>query len=103
VPDVKESDSRLTILIYSLIGGITAAVIAYFITDAIVSSNPGPRTGDMAYSRGGYRLVYYVTALAGGVVFVIVRGVLGARANKQWIKDNLGPAAARVVSEKKAD
>jgi hypothetical protein len=101
VPDVMESDSRMKILIYSVLAGITAAAIAYFITDAIVSRDPGPRAGDMAYSRGGYKLVYYVTALAGGVVFLVVRGLLGARANKQWIKDNLGPAEARVVSDKK--
>lgn len=103
VPDVMESDSRLKILIYSLLAGIAAAAIAYFVTDAIVSSDPGPRTGDMEYSRGGYKLVYYMTALAGGVVFMVVRGVLGSLANKRWIKDNLGPAEARVVSDKKDD
>ncbi len=100
VPDVMESDSRMKILIYSLLAGIAAAAIAYFVTDAIVSRDPGPRTGDMAYSKGGYKLVYYMTALAGGVVFMVVRSVLGAFAHKRWVKDNLGPAEARVVSDK---
>ena len=77
----------MTRLIYALIAGVAAAVLAYFIADHIVRSDPGPRVGDMEYSRGGYRLVYYVTALAGGAMFVIVGGLLEGRAKKRWLQE----------------
>lgn len=86
-PDIIDEGGRMSRLIYALIAGAAAAALAYFVTDQIVRSDPGPRVGDMEYSRGGYRLVYYVTALAGGAAFFIVGGILEGRAKKRWLQE----------------
>lgn len=101
-PDLLDEGGRLRRLIYALIAGVTAAAIAYFVTDALVRTDPGPRFGDMEYSRGGYKLVFYTTALAGGLVFLVVGAVLETLAKKRWLKEQ-EIAAARVVKTNPRD
>jgi hypothetical protein len=86
VPDVMESDQRLKHLILALIAGITAAVIAYFICDAIAKPTPGPNVGGQ-YGQGAYKFVWYMTALAGGGIFMITLGLLSAAAKNKWKRE----------------
>ena len=86
-PDVMDSSGRLKRIIIALIAGVTAAAIAYVICDQMVASDPGPHYTEGTYSRGGYKFIGYMTALAGGVVFLITGGILEARAKKQWMRE----------------
>ena len=87
VPDVMDSSGRMKRLIYALIAGIAAAAIAYVICDKMVAADPGPHYTPGTYSRGGDKFIYYMTALAGGVVFLLTGGVLEMRAKKQWMRE----------------
>jgi bacteriorhodopsin len=86
VPDVMDSSGRMKRLIIGLIAGVTAAAIAYFVSDSMAKPTPGPSAGG-AYSHGAYKFVYYMTALAGGAVFIITTVVLETRAKKQWKRE----------------
>jgi len=96
VPDVMDSSGRMKRLIIGLIAGATAAAIAYFISDSMAKPAPGPSVS--AYSHGAYKFVYYMTALAGGAIFIITTVVLEARAKKQWKREQ-EIASARVVKK----
>jgi hypothetical protein len=85
-------------LIIALIAGATAAAIAYVICDHMVAADPGPHYTAGTYSRGGYRFIGYVTAFAGGAVFLITGGLLEGRAKKQWMREQ-EIAQARVLKK----
>jgi hypothetical protein len=87
VPDVMDSGGRMKRLLYALFAGATAAAIAYTICDQMVAADPGPHYTEGTYSRGGYKFIGYVTALAGGVMFLLVGGILEGRAKKQWMRE----------------
>jgi len=87
VPDVMDSSGRAKRLIYALIAGVAAAAIAYVVCDNMVAADPGPHLTPGSYSRGGYKFIGYMTALAGGVVFLVTGGVLEMRAKKQWMRE----------------
>ena len=92
----------MKILIYSVLAGIAAGAITYFIADSIVKPKPGSSVGG-SYAHGDYKFVWYFTAFVGGAAFLIVRGVLGHFANKAWVKNNLEGPEARLVRDKKPD
>lgn len=98
VPDVMDSSGRAKRLIYALIAGVTAAAIAYVICDQMVAAAPGPHYTEGTYSRGGYKFIGYVTALAGGAVFLLTGGILESRAKKQWMREQ-EIAHARVLKK----
>jgi len=77
--------------------GVTGGAGGYFIGDAMAKPAPGPNVGG-AYSHGAYKFVYYMTALAGGAVFIITTVVLESRAKKQWKREQ-EIASARVVKK----
>jgi hypothetical protein len=98
VPDVMDGGGRMKRLIYALIAGAAAAAIAYVICDQMVAADPGPHYAPGTYSRGGYKFIGYVTALAGGVVFLVTGGLLEGRAKKQWMREQ-EIAHARVLKK----
>lgn len=97
-PDVMDSSGRLKRIIIALIAGAAAAAIAYAICAQMVATDPGPHYGEGTYSRGGYKFIGYMTALAGGAVFLITGGILEARAKKQWMREQ-EIAHARVLKK----
>lgn len=80
----------------ALFFGAIGATIAYFICDGLAT--PDKQVG--AYqARGAYRFVFYVTALVGGIVFIVTMKLYKMWADKKY-RESLGPPAARVLERK---
>lgn len=88
-----EGPSPLKQLGASLLVGVAAAVITYMVTDAM--AKPAETVG--AYqSRGAYRFVFYMTALVGGVAFIVTMTIYKKLADRKYAA-SLGPPTAKVV------
>lgn len=88
-----EGPSPLKQLGVSLLFGVVAAVIAYMVTNAMAT--PDEAVGSYQ-TRSAYRFVFYMTALVGGVVFIITMTVYKKLADRKY-KASLGPPVAKVV------
>ncbi len=73
--------------------GALAASIAYKIADSM--AEPDKVVG-YYQTRGAYKFVFYVTAFAGGVAFIIALKVYKWWADRQYAK-SLGPPAAKAI------
>lgn len=73
--------------------GAIAATIAYVICDRL--AQPSEAVGSYQ-TRGAYKFVFYVTALAGGFVFIVALKLYKLWADKRY-RESLGPPQARVV------
>lgn len=75
--------------------GAIAATVAYQITTHMA-------TPDKQATDGGYRFVFYVSALVGGAVFLITMKLYKAYADKKY-EASLGPPKARALDSDKRD
>ena len=91
---IKEP-SPLKQLGFALFFGAIAATIAYGICTKLAT--PDQQVGSYQTSSA-YKFVFYVTALAGGAVFMITMKVYKVWADKQYRK-SLDPPQAKVVSK----
>ena len=73
--------------------GALAGFIAYKIADAM--AEPDKVVGSIQ-TQGAYKFVFYITALAGGVAFIIALKVYKWWADKQYAR-SLGPPAAKAI------
>jgi hypothetical protein len=73
--------------------GALGAFVAYKITDAM--AEPDHAVGSIQ-TQNAYKFVYYVTALAGGLAFIIAMKVYKWWADKQYAR-SLGPPPAKTV------
>lgn len=80
---------------FALFFGLIAATIAYKIADHLATPEQAVGTYQ---TRGAYKFVYYVTALAGGAVFLITLKLYKVWADKKY-KASLGPPAARKLPD----
>jgi hypothetical protein len=78
--------------------GLLAATITYKFTASLAI--PDEAVGN-AQAYGAYKFVYFMTALAGGLAYLIATRVYLAVAARQFRK-TLDPAEARVVKDKPA-
>jgi hypothetical protein len=81
-PDVMDSTGRLRRLALAFVLGVVAAAIAYTISDRMAEPDQLAATGH--YARGAYKFVYYITAMAGGVVFMIALAAQNHLAKKAY-------------------
>lgn len=73
--------------------GAIAATLAYIICDQL--AKPSEAIGSYQ-TQGAYKFVFYVTALAGGFVFIVTLKLYKLWADKKY-RESLGPPPARVV------
>ncbi len=78
---------------FSLFFGLIAATIAYKITTSM--AEPDNVAGSIQ-TQGAYKFVFYMTALAGGVVFMLTMTIYKKWADKKY-SESLGPPTARKV------
>ena len=95
--DVMDSAGRARRLILALILGASAAAIAYFVADHLAKPDEMAASGrHSSYSVGqATRFVWYVTAFAGGGVFMIALAVQNQIAKRKWQSERI-PKARRV-------
>ena len=72
------------------------ATIAYFVCNGL--AKPDQAVGSYQ-ARGAYKFVFYVTALVGGLVFIVTMKLYKMWADKKY-RESLGPPAARVLERK---
>ena len=77
----------------ALFFGALVGFIAYKIADSL--AEPDKVVGGFQ-TRGAYKFVFYVTAFAGGVAFIIALKVYKWWADKQYAR-SLGPPAAKTI------
>lgn len=90
-----QEPSALKQLGFSLFFGLLAATIAYKIADHL--AEPESVQGSIQ-TQGAYRFVFYVTALAGGAVFMITMTIYKKWADKKY-RESLGPPTARKLPD----
>ena len=78
----------------SLLLGIGAAAIAYKISDSMAKPDTLLTTGHA--SRGAFQFVWYITAFAGGAVFLLTMKIYKTYADKKY-RESLGPPKARSI------
>lgn len=76
--------------------GAIAATIAYVICDRITAPDQQP---EFFHTQGAYKFMFYVSALAGGLVFIVAGKLYKLRADKQY-KASLGPPTATALARK---
>lgn len=93
-PDLMDSSGRLRRLVIALLAGGAAAALGYFIADSLAKPDAmiasGMHTPGSVGRASGF--VWYVTGLAGAIVFAIVLAVQNQLANKRY-REGLVPKA----------
>ncbi len=79
----------------SLFFGLLAATIAYKITTSM--AEPDSVAGSVQ-TQGAYKFVFYMTALAGGVAFMLTMTIYKKWADKKY-RESLGPPTARKLPD----
>ena len=79
----------------SLCFGLIAATIAYKITSSM--AEPDKVVGSVQ-TQGAYKFVFFMTALAGGAVFMLTMTVYKKWADKKY-RESLGPPTARKLPD----
>jgi hypothetical protein len=87
-PDLLDSAGRLRRLFVATFTGVAAAVAAYLASDAAVEP-------DRQLTTGGYRFVYFITALVGAISFVVTLTVQNRYAKRTWENDRVPRAEIR--------
>lgn len=76
-PDLLDSSGRLKRLVLALIIGGAAATGTYLIADGLAEP-------ERQVTTGGYKFVFYVTALAGAVCFLVALAIQNKLADRRW-------------------
>ena len=87
-PDLLDSAGRLRRLFVATFVGVAAAVAAYLASDAAALP-------DRQLTTGGYRFVYFITALAAAVSFVVTLTVQNRYAKRRWENERVPRAEIR--------
>jgi hypothetical protein len=87
--------SPLKQLGFSLFFGLIAATIAYKITDSMAEPD---KTVGSVQTQGAYKFVFFMTALAGGAVFVVTMTLYKKWADRKY-RESLGPPPARKLPD----
>lgn len=87
--------SPLKQLGFSLFFGLIAATIAYKITSSM--AEPDKVVGSVQ-TQGAYKFVFFMTALAGGAVFMLTMTIYKKWADKKY-RESLGPPTARTLPD----
>jgi hypothetical protein len=75
----------------ALFFGAIAATITYQVTTRMAEP-------DKQVTDGGYKFVFFMSALAGGAVFIIASKIYKAWADKKY-RESLGPPTARKLPD----
>lgn len=84
-PDLLDSGGRLRRLVLAVIVGAAAATAAYALSTSLAEPTKQATTG-------GYKFVFYVTALAGAVSFLVTLAIQNKLADRKY-RANLVPRA----------
>lgn len=91
-----DTTGRMRRLVIALLLGGAAAALAFFICDSLAKPDDIDRgQHSMQHISGAYKFVYYVTALAGAIVFSIAIAVQNHLAKKKWQSERVPTAKVR--------
>ncbi len=94
VPDLHDSGGRLRRLALSLLIGVAAGALAYFLANTLIAPEP-PRYQVTSRAMDRDTFVIYIGLIAAVVSFVVALAVQNRIAKKRWAADSFPSARLR--------